>query len=147
MQVWRISNHVDLSGRGGELSDGRWNRVGTPVVYCSDHPATALLEMLARIGRWDVPSAFRLLTIDVPDDAPHLRIEPPLLSASWRTEIDATRELGTQILKSTEHLFLIVPCVLVPLASNVLLNPAHPDVRRCAITAVTDEPFDPRLIR
>lgn len=147
MRVWRISNHVDLSGRGGELAHGRWNRAGTPVVYCSDHPATTLLEMLVRIDRWDVPPTFRLLTIDVPDDAPELRVEEPILPAEWRADIEATRLLGTELLQRAEHLYLLVPCVLVPFAWNVLLNPAHPDIARCAITAVTAEAFDPRLIR
>ena len=54
---------------------------------------------------------------------------------------------GTELLQRAEHLYLLVPCVLVPFAWNVLLNPAHPDIARCAITAVTAKAFDPRLIR
>jgi RES domain-containing protein len=51
MRIWRISNFADLSGRGGMLIDGRWNRRGTPIVYCTDHPSTALLEILVHATR------------------------------------------------------------------------------------------------
>lgn len=147
MRVWRISTHVDLSGRGGILADGRWNRIGTPIVYCSDHPATSLLEMLVRIDRFDAPTGFRLLTIELPDDAPRLRLDPAELPPEWRMDIEVTRSLGTDLLQRAEHLFTLVPCVLVPFASNVLLNSNHPDVARCSIVDVTDSTFDPRFIR
>jgi RES domain-containing protein len=147
VRVWRISNHLDLSGRGGILSQGRWNRVGTPVVYCSDHPATSLLEMLVRVERLDAPAAFRLLTIELPDSAPTLQLDAGQLPVDWRTDIDFTRSLGDGLLRRAEHLFILVPCALVPFAWNVLLNSSHPDSIGCSIVEVTESSFDPRLIR
>ena len=147
MRVWRISTHVDLSGRGGVLAEGRWNRIGTPVVYCSDHPATSLLEMLVRVDRLDAPTSFRLLTIEVPENAPRLKLDPTELPPEWRVDIEVTRSLGTELLQRAEHLLILVPCVLIPFASNVLFNSNHPDAARCSIVEVTDSAFDPRLIR
>jgi len=147
VRVWRISTHVNLSGQGGVLAAGRWNRLGTPVVYCADHPATALLEMLVRIDRLDAPTSFRLLSIEIPDKAPLLRLDPASLPEDWQFDPNATQAWGSEHLDRAQHLAIIVPCVLVPFALNVLLNPRHPDIARCVIVEVTDSAFDPRLIR
>jgi RES domain-containing protein len=136
-----------LSGRGGLLFSGRWNQLGTPVVYCSDHPATALLETLAHVDRDDVPASFRLLTIEAPDDLPVKELSSSELGPDWRTEIRSTKALGTALLDRAEHLLTFVPCVLVPFARNALLNPRHGAARRCSIVEVIEEAFDPRLIR
>lgn len=147
MRIWRVSNFVDLSGRGGLVYAGRWNELGTPVVYCSDHPATALLETLARIDREDVPSRFNLLSIDVPDELPTVRLDPDALSPDWQFEPDKTRQIGTDLLDRSEHALVLVPCVLVPYAWNVLLNPRFPSAHRCSIIEVIEVGFDPRLLR
>ncbi|MEA2543931.1 MAG: hypothetical protein QOH35_5297, partial [Acidobacteriaceae bacterium] len=45
--LWRISNHCDLQGMGGEKTDGRWHTAkrGKRIVYLSDYPALALIEV------------------------------------------------------------------------------------------------------
>ncbi len=69
MRFWRISNYADLSGEGGRLAAGRWNRLGRRIVYLAEHPALALLETLVHleIDAEDMPNRFRLLSIDAPD--------------------------------------------------------------------------------
>lgn len=68
MNLWRISKYADLSGRGGLLAEGRWHQKGIPVVYCCDHPSTALLEVLVHMNRSRIPPSFQLLRIECPDD-------------------------------------------------------------------------------
>ncbi|MDZ7603149.1 MAG: RES family NAD+ phosphorylase [Hoeflea sp.] len=68
MKLWRISKFADLSGRGGLVVDGRWHRKGTPVVYCCDHPSTALLEILVHMDKSRIPPDFQLLRLDCPDN-------------------------------------------------------------------------------
>jgi len=147
VHVWRISNYADLSGRGGLIAAGRWNHIGTPIVYCSDHPATTLLEMLVRIDRTDVPGTFKLLRIDVPEASPTALIEEGDLPAGWRLRPDLTQSIGTDRLDQLAELAIVVPCAIVPFARNVLLNPRHPDIDRCKVIDVIDAAFDPRLIR
>ena len=45
MLLWRLTRrpHADLSGRGGEIADGRWHSRGRPVVYCASSAALAVL--------------------------------------------------------------------------------------------------------
>ena len=41
-------SHAPLSGRGAELSGGRWNAVGTPALYLAGDVITAILEYQQR---------------------------------------------------------------------------------------------------
>lgn len=147
MRVWRISDYADLSGHGGLLAEGRWHRRGTPVVYCADHPATALLERLVHLDPEELPDSYKLLAIEVGNSDHALRMTPGDLPDDWRDNLNASREIGTAFFTRGEHLLAFVPSVLVPQAWNVLLNPRHRNSRQCRIVETYDRLFDTRLIR
>src|SRR5450631_2567217 len=63
MVLWRISRHRDLKGIGGLKAGGRWHYPGQPVVYLSENPASALLEVCVHTAANDVPPEFTLLKI------------------------------------------------------------------------------------
>jgi RES domain-containing protein len=69
--LWRISNRCDLQGMGGEKTDGRWHTAkrGKRVVYLSDYPALALIEVLANLkGNPKLfPDCYQLMKITVAD--------------------------------------------------------------------------------
>lgn len=146
MRFWRISNHADLSGRGGLVADGRWHRIGTPVVYATDHPATAMLETLAHLNVERVPAEYQVIGIEAPDGAPVHHVQLSDLPSGWRGNLDVTQALGTDLLKRAEHLIVLVPTVLVPVAWNALLNPEHIEAGECTIAEIIKGVFDPRLI-
>ena len=56
----------DLDGEGARLHGGRWNSVGTPVVYTSSTLALAVLEMLVHVDPEDLPKDLVALRPDVP---------------------------------------------------------------------------------
>lgn len=74
VSLWRIATDTtdyeadDLSGRGAELTGGRWNRKGTPVVYTASTPSLACLEAVVHLGASALPLNRFLVRIDVPDD-------------------------------------------------------------------------------
>jgi RES domain-containing protein len=103
--------------------------------------------MLVRIDRADIPAHFRLLTIEVPETSSNIRIGLETLPIDWRSDYGTTQQIGTELLDRTAHLTITVPSALAPFTWNVLLNPRHPDIQQCAIVGVTEESFDPRLIR
>lgn len=142
MDVWRIFSFADLSGRGGLLADGRWHARGTPVVYCADHPSTAMLEILVHLDRDDIPANYQLLKIVCPDDAPigHLDDIDP-------RDVAQTREAGSNLLAQNRHLLIAVPSLVMPAAPNFLLNPNHVRAGELAIVEIYRYPFDPRLKR
>lgn len=47
--LWRISNYEDLQGLGGLYTAGRWHPLGQRVVYLSEHPVLALLEVMVHL--------------------------------------------------------------------------------------------------
>lgn len=146
MDVWRISNYVDLSGSGGIRAAGRWHSRGKRIVYLADHPANALLEMLVHLDRDIVPTTYRLLKVAVPEAVAIEDINEGLLPSDWRSHPAITRELGDRWLDHSLSALLRVPSVIVPSAWNFLLNPAHPDAAKVAIDEVVNAPFDPRLL-
>lgn len=142
MILWRISNYADLSGRGGMLAPGRWHNRGMPIVYCSDHPSTTLLEMLVHMDLDDLPIHLQLLKIRCPDDVAIQIAEN--IDTSNET---LTRETGDTWLSRGETCLLKVPSVVLPVASNILINPRHADAARLKIETVLHYPFDSRLLR
>lgn len=142
MRVWRISNYADLSGRGGMVSEGRWNLIGTPIVYCADHPATSLVETLVHLDGEDVPASFQLIEIDVPDTA---EVFKPDLPDDWGDDPEATRLIGTDFVRAGRAAVMQVPSVVVPFAKNYLLSPRMAKSSGIEIVRVTVHAFDPRL--
>ena len=53
---------------GSKLFEGRWNSVGTPILYASEHYSTAMLEKLVH-GAGRLPINQHFLTITIPKAA------------------------------------------------------------------------------
>jgi RES domain-containing protein len=102
------------------------------VVYCSETPAAALLEIMVHfeIELHDLPARYRLLRIDAPDDARLERVLADALPSDWPDEPGVTRAIGDRWLQNGSTALLRVPSALVPETFNVLLNPAHRDAKR-----------------
>lgn len=144
MRLWRISNYTDLSGRGGVLTVARWHLLGTPIVYCADHPATALLEYLVHVDLEDLPARFQLLEIGLPDD---LTTPVAALPSDWKDNAAATRRIGSDFVNAAAAPAMQVPSVIVPFASNYLLNPALLQGAGICIVGTTVHLINPRLFR
>lgn len=148
MKLWRISNHRDLSGAGGLRAGGRWHSPGRPIVYCAEHPASALLEILAHLDLPSLaalPDGYQLLEIDAPvaiDTVPGRALPP-----RWQSDEIVTRAIGDRWLDSGRFALLRVPSALVPKVWNYLLNPQHADAARLKIMSVARYPFDTRLFK
>jgi RES domain-containing protein len=143
MRVWRISLFADLSGQGGMLSEARWNVVGTPIVYCADHPATALLEILVHLDAEDIPPTFQLLEIEIPEAVP---VAVPELPENWLHDLAATQKIGSRFIAAMTHPVMKVPCAVVPFTDNYLLNPALVEQAKIQIVTVSRHAVDARLL-
>jgi RES domain-containing protein len=146
MELWRISNYADLSGAGGVRAGGRWHTRGRQIVYLADHPANALLEILVHVDRDLLPATYRLLRVIVPETTAIEAVGADTLAADWQDQPATTRDIGDQWLDRSSSALLQVPSVIVPLARNFLLNPAHTDASGFTIAEVIEAPFDPRLL-
>ncbi|TCU73681.1 RES domain-containing protein [Bradyrhizobium sp. R2.2-H] len=145
MELWRISNYVDLSGIGGLRAAGRWHSQGRRIVYLADHPSSALLEMLVHMDRDLIPPTYQLLRIAVPDEIVVETVKSEL-PTDWRTQTMVSREIGDGWLDRSVSALLQVPSAISARGDNFLLNPAHPDAAHVSISEVIHAPFDPRLL-
>ncbi len=147
--LWRISRHGELHGAGGELADGRWHTVakGKRIVYLSEHPALALLEVVANLkGNPHLfPDAYRMMKIDVRASVWSAARECGRLAPDWRNTIDLTRELGDAWLAVRSSALLKVPSAPSPESFNYLLNPLHPDAQGLEVKWTQWVSYDKRL--
>lgn len=144
MVFWRISRHRDLNGIGGLRASGRWHYPGQPVVYLSESPASALLEVCVHTSANDTPADFTLLKIV----GPELRIAAVMekdLPDGWQVRFETTQDLGTQWLRKNAAVLLRIPSAIVPQTANFLFNPLHPDANKFQIAEVLTYPFDTRI--
>lgn len=155
VSLWRIAKHTldfsadDLSGRGAELTGRRWNSKGYAGVYTSRSISLAVLETLVHLGD-NVPicNAF-VIRVRVPPAVWRLREKVGLdnLDVTWFAEPPglSSIRLGDEWIAAMQSPLLMVPSVIVPEESNVLINPAHPAAATIKASPVRQFVFDARL--
>jgi RES domain-containing protein len=144
MVLWRISRHRDLSGIGGLRASGRWHNAGQPIIYLSESPSAALLEVCVHTAANDVPPEFTLLRVEGPDvEVSSIAIDE--LPRGWQEHIEATREMGTKWLRERVSVLLRVPSAIVPETANFLFNPLHRDAKKFRVAEALSYPFDTRI--
>jgi len=147
--AWRLTKTKYLTtawdGEGARRAGGRWNSVGTSVVYTSATLSLALVETLVHLPSGVLP-AFSAVRADF-DDALVAILEDRDLPADWRSDPapGSTRAIGDAWVLAENTVVLRVPSVVVPMEFNYVLNPKHPDFIRVAIGIPMAFPFDPRL--
>ncbi len=148
--AWRITTKeapgAAFDGEGARLHGGRWNRPGTRLVYAAEHLSLAALGLFVHVDPEDRPRALFQFRVELPDDA--LEVLPrERLPASWRDypAPDETAAIGTDWARRGRGLALLVPSVVIPDESNVLLNPVHPRFGELRIGAGEPFSFDPRM--
>ena len=149
MDVYRLANARranDLSGEGARRAGGRWNRVGTAVLYTANSRALATLEVLVHSPLAFVPDNYRMLTLSLPDDS--LQTLPfDILPAGWAglTPPLAAKQLIEEWVAANRFLVLKVPSAVVEGEYNFLINPLHSRAAEVRITADRPYQFDTRL--
>ncbi|AOE85974.1 RES family NAD+ phosphorylase [Pseudomonas sp. TCU-HL1] len=152
MQGWRVAKEKrinDLTGAGAAIAGGRWNDVDVPAVYLGLSPGICSLETFVHTTS-RVQPPLKIALIELPDD-PGLYWEPGFkdLPMGWNA-VPADRpsmDFGTRWLRSTSHLGLIVPSVVMPLERNLVLNPAHPAMGMVRIKEVYNFAYDERMFK
>ncbi len=147
--LWRISRHDDLHGMGGELASGRWHTAtkGKRIVYLSEHPALALIEVLANLkGNPRLfPDAYRIMKIEVQNSVWSAAQDCGTLPTAWRDTLDHTRALGDTWLAARSSALFRVPSAPSPESSNYLLNPLHADAQDLEVAWTKWVSYDKRL--
>ena len=117
-----------FSGEGARLAGGRWNRPGTPMVYCSESVALATLEILVNLEDRQLLRAYCVATVEF-DETVLEEIDLGRLPKTWRAApaTSSTRDIGEIWVAEQRSAVLKVPSAVVATEFNYLLNPRHPD--------------------
>jgi RES domain-containing protein len=150
-RTWRLTTarfaDTAFNGDGARRYGGRWNPKGVPVIYTAATLSLAMLEMLVQ----DQPLRARYVAIpaDIPDDLASERIDPADLPPDWRDPAtrDALRRIGADWARRQQTAVLAVPSAVIPIETNYLLSPMHPDFGRIGIGRPALLETDLRLLR
>lgn len=149
MRVYRIgkTKHAnDLTGEGARLFGGRWNHKLTPCIYTSESRALALIEYTVNINIEDIPRALSITIIEIPTIGIQ-EIEEVQLPGNWKQvpAPSSTKDLGTQLLKTSAKPVLKIPSSVITEEYNYLLNPLHPDSKLFKVADIWDFVYDIRI--
>jgi len=148
--AWRIvkRRHSEsaFNGEGARLFGGRWNSIGTAVVYAAESRALALLELLAGLGSTSALDPYVLISVTFDEElVESLNLE--LLPQNWRTSPPPSdvQAIGDSWVAEGRSAILKVPSVVIPEEFNYVVNPLHPDFSSISIGEATTLHLDSRL--
>ena len=144
---WRLvpagQSNAAFDGEGARRYGGRWNSVGVPMVYGSEHQSLAVLEVRVHIP---MTCPYKSFAFDF-DEAMMQTFPLQQLPKDWQHEPPplSLQRLGDEWVKAGDSVILAVPSAIVPNELNLLLNPRYPNFAKIDIHAATDFVFDRRL--
>lgn len=152
-RAWRIIRKKRLSdaftGEGARLGGGRWNHVGTPVIYVSETLSLATLELFVHFTRKDIKLSKSLVAIpvDIPHSLKTAEVSIKDLESGWRTSppSNSTKDIGTEWIQNGTSSILRVPSAVIPVEYNLVLNPAHAEFKNIKIGKPRPFTFDERI--
>lgn len=150
MIAYRVANvkykESTLSGIDAEKVGGRWNKVGTQAVYCSENISLALLEYYIHSENIAyLPKKILIAKIQFPDEFIVEGLN--LLPERWNQYpySSKTTEVFTSLAKDRNFFALRVPSTIVGLESNIILNPLYKEFGKVAVIEFIELPIDERL--
>ena len=146
MRVLEDQAATAFDGEGARLCGGRWNSVGVPMVYASEHQSLAAFEIRVHIDKTKMRKLYKCFAFQL-DEQLMAVFRGGALPKDWMQEPPplALQLLGDNWVKSGASVILAVPSVVIPKELNYLINPKHPDFAKLKIGPPTDFAFDQRL--
>src|SRR5688572_15879298 len=125
-RLCRARYAFDLSGRGAEMSGGRWNSKGVPILYTSESRALCTTEIAVHLPLGIAPKDYRMVSLYIPD-GDMLELPKKEWPEGWNTfpYPSSTRMLGDNFIREGKYLSMKVPSAVVDGDFNYLLNPRH----------------------
>jgi RES domain-containing protein len=129
MRAYRIGDpngrYPIMDATGSTLYPGRWNTPSTPLLYCSEHYSTNMLEKLVHGGRLPPNQHFVEITVDA---GASYEVFPTAAHPGWDAAIPTVSQTyGSHWVTSQRSLILLAPSVVARMEKNVMINPAHPE--------------------
>lgn len=155
VHAWRIATDTkdytadDASGTGAKIAGGRWNDIGTPVVYLASNIALACLETIVHLNVQGLPLNRYLVRFDIPramlDRAEAFTHETAPVGWDALPYGKVSLDIGRRWVRAGKSALLRVPSVIVQEEQNILINPGHPDAARIRVQKVRRWLYDARV--
>jgi len=149
--AWRIvkARHAAsaFDGEGARRYGGRWNSIGTPMVYTSDYLVTAVLELIVNMIDYSaVFKKYSRIAVEIPSRL-ITELDPAKLPVNWQDNPSppTIRKIGDQWVQDQVSAVLKAPSAVLPQHHSYLINPHHPDFSKIKIDKPRPFKFDPRL--
>ncbi len=149
---WRIvlddQAATAFDGEGARLCGGRWNSVGVPMVYASEHQSLAALEIRVHIDKTKMRRLYKCFAFQFDESLMEV-FRVGGLPKDWMQEPPppSLQQHGDNRVKSGASVILAVPSVVIPKELNYLINPKHPDFAKLKIEKPSNFAFDQRLFQ
>lgn len=139
----------DLSGKGAELTGGRWNSKGLAMLYTSQSRALCTTEIAVHSPLGNIPTDYWINSIEFPDSAGIFDVELTSLSRDWKTfpHPHSTQAIGDLFIREGKYLVMKAPSAVVQGDFNFLLNPIHTLFSQVRIIESEPFEFDERLFK
>jgi RES domain-containing protein len=159
VRAWRIFDHNalfarqhdfnPLSGEGGLHGYARWHHKGQAILYAASSPSLALLEVLVHLDprRFNEQTLLELELVEDVEEVSHGRLLQLLRDAPEGDLEACTRDYGTTWLREQRSLALVAPSIVMPVETNIIINPLHPGAREIRFLTREVITLDPRLLR
>jgi RES domain-containing protein len=150
MKVFRITRckHIeDFSGYGAANYPGRWNGIGTHVLYTASTGSLAMLEILVHLNQIPVQD-FCVVCLEIPENAV-FTYDQKLLPQSWSDypSPNSLKKVGDQFVQKGEYLAMRLPSSIFREDEVVLLNPNHKEFKAVSIVYTRPIDIDRRLLK
>lgn len=149
MIIFRLSSSrfaEDLSGKGAELYGGRWNSVGTPIIYTASSRALAMAEVSVHLHIQKIPKDMMMVELYLPEDS-ITSLPFQELKNNWELFPYSiqTQQIGDDFIKEKRFLGLKVPSAVVNGDFNFLINPRHDEIQKIRVINISPFRFDSRI--
>jgi RES domain-containing protein len=130
---------------GAYYGGSRWSSPGRRASFAASSESLATLEYLVHATNNRTFVDVVLVIAEIPDSSVEPLRDP--LPADWRVTPAplSTVRLGNAWLDANTAPALIVPSVVVPRETNVMVNPLHPQAHAVRVVAVEPWAVDDRL--
>lgn len=151
MICYRLSKEEfanDLSGYGAELSGGRWNSKGVPMLYTCVSQSLCVMEIAVRLSVIDIPDKLKLITISVKDSIVR-KVEVNELPTDWQKfpHLRTSQIFGDELISNSKYKAFQIPSAIVPAEYNLIINPKKVTKEEIEILSIEDFYIDERLFR
>ena len=148
MIVYRISHSKYAATLSSSGVANRWNTIFQFVIYCSENISLCALELLAHTNGIRPAGEFKIMHIEILDEAEITLIDVAQLPENWfqLQSYTQTQTIGSNWYESKSTLLLKVPSAIIPSEFNFVINTLHPDfTKKVKLSAVKDFFWDNRF--